>query len=111
MRSTACMVSTNGIFSTGKTPISVAGCVPVATTSGTCRVRRRFTRVGQSSKTLRARAIRAFHDSAYLYYETHVAPDSGLKRWLARVLLSLRCWLLLRFSAHESSRPHGATAM
>ena len=67
--------------------------------------------VGQSSKTLRARAIRAFHDSAYLYYETHVAPDSGLKRWLARVLLSLRCWLLLRFSAHESSRPHGATAM
>jgi N-acetylglucosaminyl-diphospho-decaprenol L-rhamnosyltransferase len=67
--------------------------------------------VGQSSKTLRARAIRAFHDSAYLYYETHVAPDSGLKRWLARVLLSLRCWLLLRFSAHEPSRPHGATAM
>jgi hypothetical protein len=54
--------------------------------------------VAQSSKTAPARAIRAFHDSAYLYYETHVAPDSGLKRWLARVLLSLRCWLLLRFN-------------
>src|SRR5262245_15301006 len=67
--------------------------------------------VGQSSKTVRARAIRAFHDSAYLYYETHVAPDSGVKRWLARVLLSLRCWLLLRFSVDESSRPHSATAV
>ena len=64
--------------------------------------------VGQSSKTAPARAIRAFHDSAYLYYETHVAPDSGLKRWLARALLSLRCWLLLRFSVNESSRPHRA---
>jgi hypothetical protein len=52
--------------------------------------------VGQSSKTAPARAIRAFHDSAYLYYETHVAP-SGLKRWLARMLLSMRCWLQLRF--------------
>jgi GT2 family glycosyltransferase len=67
--------------------------------------------VGQSSKTAPARAIRAFHDSAYLYYETHVAPNSGLKRWLARMLLSLRCWLLLRFSVNESSRPHGATAL
>ena len=64
--------------------------------------------VGQSSKTAPARAIRAFHDSAYLYYETHVAPDSSLKRWLARALLSLRCWLLLRFSVNESSRPHRA---
>jgi GT2 family glycosyltransferase len=67
--------------------------------------------VGQSSKTAPARAIRAFHDSAYLYYETHVAPDSGLKRWLARALLSVRCWLLLRFSVDESSRPHSATAV
>src|SRR5207253_10409754 len=31
-------------------------------------------RVGQSSRTARAFAIRAFHDSAYLYYATHVAP-------------------------------------
>jgi N-acetylglucosaminyl-diphospho-decaprenol L-rhamnosyltransferase len=53
--------------------------------------------VGHSSRNLRGRAIRAFHDSAYLYYETHVAPDSGMKRWLARMLLSGRCWLQLRF--------------
>jgi GT2 family glycosyltransferase len=66
--------------------------------------------VGQSSKSVRARAIRAFHDSAYLYYETHVAPDSGMKRRVARVLLSMRCWLLLRFRVDESSRPHSATA-
>ena len=54
--------------------------------------------VGQSSKSLKAFAIRAFHDSAYLYYETHVAPRPGLKRLLARVLLSARCWLQLRTS-------------
>jgi GT2 family glycosyltransferase len=61
--------------------------------------------VGQSSKSLRARAIRAFHESAYLYYETHVAPHSGLKRMLARVLLSARCWLHLRFGVEDSPRP------
>ena len=53
-------------------------------------------RVGQSSRTARARSVRAFHDSAYLYYSTHVAP--GLlnpKRWIARVLLAIRCrWKL-----------------
>ena len=53
--------------------------------------------VAQSSRNVRPLAIRAFHDSAYLYYETHVAPDSGLKRLLARVLLTARCWLQLRF--------------
>ncbi|HEY5616556.1 MAG TPA: glycosyltransferase family 2 protein [Vicinamibacterales bacterium] len=53
--------------------------------------------VAQSSKSVRPLAIRAFHHSAYLYYETHVAPDSGLKRLLARVLLAARCWLQLRF--------------
>jgi GT2 family glycosyltransferase len=57
--------------------------------------------VGHSSRSLRARAIRAFHDSAYLYYETHVAPDSGLKRGLARMLLSMRCWLQLRFAGSK----------
>ncbi|MBI4886425.1 MAG: glycosyltransferase family 2 protein [Acidobacteria bacterium] len=53
-------------------------------------------RVGQSSRSLRAPAIRAFHESAYLYYATHVAPDSLPKRLLARALLSARCWLRLR---------------
>jgi GT2 family glycosyltransferase len=56
--------------------------------------------VGHSSRNLRARAIQAFHDSAYLYYETHVAP-AGLKRWLARMLLSMRCWLQLRFAGSK----------
>jgi GT2 family glycosyltransferase len=58
--------------------------------------------VGRSSRSLRAPAIRAFHESAYLYYETHVAPDSALKRLLARLLLSARCWLHLRLGAHDS---------
>ena len=46
-------------------------------------------------------AIRAFHESAYLYYATHVAPDgrdqSGrLKRVLARWILKARCYMRLR---------------
>jgi GT2 family glycosyltransferase len=48
-------------------------------------------RVGQSSRSARARSVQAFHDSAYLYYSTHVA--SGVlnpKRWIARVLLAIR---------------------
>ena len=56
--------------------------------------------VGQSSRTARARSIRAFHDSAYLYYSTHVAP--GLlnpKRWIARLLLAIRCRWKLASSA------------
>jgi GT2 family glycosyltransferase len=49
--------------------------------------------VGRSSRTSTARSIRAFHDSAYLYYSTHVAPGKlNPKRWLARVVLSMRCW-------------------
>jgi hypothetical protein len=49
--------------------------------------------VGQSSRTARAASIRAFHDSAYLYYSTHVAPGAlNPKRLLARVLLATRCW-------------------
>ncbi|MGH9253119.1 MAG: glycosyltransferase family 2 protein [Vicinamibacterales bacterium] len=59
---------------------------------------------GQSSKSLRARAIRAFHESAYLYYVTHVAPHSTLKRLLARVLLSARCWLQLRLGVQDPRR-------
>ena len=55
-------------------------------------------RVGHSSRTARAHAIRAFHESAYLYYATHVAPGRmHPKRLVARVLLALRRrWLLHR---------------
>ena len=54
-------------------------------------------RVGHSSRTARAPSVRAFHDSAYLYYATHVAPGAlNPKRPLARALLSLRCWWVLR---------------
>jgi N-acetylglucosaminyl-diphospho-decaprenol L-rhamnosyltransferase len=53
--------------------------------------------VGQSSRTARAASIRAFHDSAYLYYSTHVAPGAlNPRRALARVLLAARCWWRLR---------------
>jgi len=53
-------------------------------------------RVGQSSRSARAVAIRAFHESAYLYYATHVAAGSWPRRLLARALLSARCSLQLR---------------
>jgi len=53
-------------------------------------------RVGQSSRSARAAAIQAFHESAYLYYATHVAAHSWPRRLLARTLLSARCWLRLR---------------
>ena len=53
-------------------------------------------RVGQSSRTARAFAIRAFHKSAYLYYATHVAPAPlNPKRAIARAILNARCWLQL----------------
>jgi GT2 family glycosyltransferase len=51
-------------------------------------------RVGQSSRTARIASIRAFHDSAYLYYATHVAPAAfNPKRVIARALLRSRCWV------------------
>jgi GT2 family glycosyltransferase len=55
-------------------------------------------RVGQSSRTAQGAATRAFHESAYLYYATHVAPrPSDPRRPLARALLALRCrWTLQR---------------
>lgn len=53
-------------------------------------------RVGHSTSTARAAAIRAFHESAYLYYATHVAPRAPVKRLLARGLLTARCWWRLR---------------
>jgi N-acetylglucosaminyl-diphospho-decaprenol L-rhamnosyltransferase len=53
-------------------------------------------RVGQSSRTAQRLSIRAFHDSAYLYYATHVAPGPlSPKRLVARALLTARrTWLL-----------------
>jgi GT2 family glycosyltransferase len=53
-------------------------------------------RVGQSSRTARAFAIRAFHESAYVYYATHVAPAPlSPKRAVARAILHTRCWVQL----------------
>jgi hypothetical protein len=53
-------------------------------------------RVGHSSRTARRSSIRAFHESAYLYYATHVAPGAfNPKRIVARVLLAARCWVKL----------------
>ena len=53
--------------------------------------------VGQSSRTARAASIKAFHESAYLYYTIHVAPGPlNPKRAIARVLLAARCWWRLR---------------
>ena len=57
-------------------------------------------KVGQSSRTARAQSVRAFHDSAYLYYSTHVAPGAiNPKRWIARALLAIRCWWKLALGA------------
>lgn len=70
-------------------------------------------RVGQSSRTAREASIRAFHQSAYLYYATHVAPGAlNPKRWLARAILGARCrWRLARevAEATETTVSHGAT--
>ena len=45
---------------------------------------------GHSSRSVRVPAVRAFHESAYLYYATHVAPASPLRRAVARLLLMAR---------------------
>jgi GT2 family glycosyltransferase len=56
-------------------------------------------KVGRSSQTARRSSIRAFHESAYLYYATHVAPGTlNPRRLLARALLGARCWWQLRAS-------------
>ncbi|HVQ15022.1 MAG TPA: glycosyltransferase family 2 protein [Vicinamibacterales bacterium] len=56
-------------------------------------------KVGQSSRTARRSSIRAFHQSAYLYYATHVAPGAlNPRRLVARALLGARCWWQLRAS-------------
>jgi GT2 family glycosyltransferase len=54
-------------------------------------------RVGHSSRTARVASVRAFHDSAYRYYATHVAPGAlNPKRLIARGILAARCWWVLR---------------
>ena len=61
---------------------------------------RRFTVSAIPAAIVRSSAIRAFHESAYLYYSTHVAPTASPKRLAAKVLLAARCWLKL-----QQSRP------
>lgn len=52
---------------------------------------------GQSSASAQALAVRAFHESAYTYYTTHVAPGEwNPKRALAWLILQARCWWKLR---------------
>jgi GT2 family glycosyltransferase len=54
-------------------------------------------RVGQSSRSARAASTRAFHESAYRYYATHVAASPlDPRRPIAKALLAARCWLSLR---------------
>jgi GT2 family glycosyltransferase len=54
-------------------------------------------KVGRSSQTARRSSIRAFHQSAYLYYSTHVARGAlNPRRLVARALLGARCWWQLR---------------
>lgn len=56
-------------------------------------------KVGRSSQTAKRSSIRAFHESAYLYYATHVAPGMlNPRRLLARALLGARCWWQMRAS-------------
>ena len=60
-------------------------------------------RVGQSSRTARAASVRAFHQSAYMYYATHVAPGAlNPRRLLARAILAARCWWKLRSAEIDS---------
>lgn len=56
---------------------------------------------GQSSRTVRSLATRAFHQSAYTYYATHVAPHRPMRRLVARMLLTARCWWKLKRMGRE----------
>ena len=65
-------------------------------------------RVGQSSQTARAASVRAFHESAYRYYATHVAPGPlNPRRAVARVILGARCWWVLWRGARGGAGAHG----
>ena len=110
-RSTRSAGSTNGSSCTGKTPISAAGCGRVAITSATCPARPPCI-ASASRAAPRARlAIRAFHESAYLYYATHVAPARfNPKRALARAILHARCWLQVVASGAPLAPPERRNA-
>jgi GT2 family glycosyltransferase len=63
-------------------------------------------RVGHSSRTAQAAAIRAFHASAYLYYSIHVAPGAlNPKRLLAKTLLAARRRWLLGLGGDSPRKP------
>jgi hypothetical protein len=60
--------------------------------------------VGRSSRTARRMAIRAFHESAFLYYSTYVARSAWHPgRWIAYLLLRGRCWWRMRAVGRSSS--------
>jgi GT2 family glycosyltransferase len=68
-------------------------------------------RVGHSSRTARESSIRAFHESAYLYYTTHVARRPfDPRRPIGRFLLGARCYMQLRKSKVKSQRSNSATS-
>jgi GT2 family glycosyltransferase len=58
--------------------------------------------VGKSSRGVKTLATRAFHESAYTYYATHVAR-TAVDRGLAWALLQLRCRLKLLGRAEPDS--------
>ena len=59
--------------------------------------------VGRSSAAVSAQAMRAFHDSAYRYYATHVARGRvNPARWAAWVLLKARAWVRGRSRRQET---------
>lgn len=52
---------------------------------------------GASAKTRSREATRAFHDSAYRYYATHLVPSPWHPaRWFARAALTARAWWRMR---------------
>ncbi len=55
---------------------------------------------GVSTRSAAPAAARAFHESAFLYYATHVAPGRRrARRWLAWTLLRVRyCWTIARIA-------------
>ncbi|MGE0592509.1 MAG: glycosyltransferase family 2 protein [Vicinamibacterales bacterium] len=60
--------------------------------------------VGRSSRTAPAASIRAFHQSAYRYYTTHVATRPfDPRRPLARAVLAARCRLRLLAAVRQPS--------
>ena len=69
-------------------------------------------RVGHSSRTARDSSIRAFHESAYLYYSTNVARRSfDPRRPIGRFLLAARCQIQLRRSKVKSQKSNSPTSL